>query len=203
MTDRVSHKWTGEQTRLLIKYRSENEKLFTKSKMAAKMQWQVFVKNAGLEGKVTGVQASKKWENLKQKYKEVRTPKTGSGNENGEYQWQYYEDMHAVMAAKHSIEPPLLGASLPLRAQDDTRKDTEEPSLDSSVNTESGHESPTPSTTKKKRKADTALEFLQEEVREEKKRFELQEAKIAERHEENAALMRQMLAICREMVDKM
>lgn len=82
-------------------------------------------------------------------------------------------------------------------------QDTEEPSLDSSVNTESGHESPTPSTTKKKRKADTALEFLQEEVREEKKRFELQEAKIAERHEENAALMRQMLAICREMVDKM
>ncbi|KAL2097808.1 hypothetical protein ACEWY4_007015 [Coilia grayii] len=197
-------RWTGEQTRLLIRFRSGNEKAFLKSKMASKMQWQIFVKDAGLEGKVTGMQASKKWENLKQQYKEVRLAKTGSSTENGEisYSWQYYEDMHAVMAWLSRGHQQ--GETLHLHDMDT--------SLDCSLES-SGPESPGASTQRileapatnrqRKRKADAALEFLQEEAREEKRRFEMQEAKCAARHEENADLMKQMLAICREMVQKM
>ncbi|KAL2082785.1 hypothetical protein ACEWY4_022603 [Coilia grayii] len=118
--------------------------------------------------------------------------------------WQYYEDMHAVMASKHCIDPPLLEASLPLMAQEDTSKVRHYICTSRVTRSQYTEDFGGPATNRqRKRKADAVLEFLQEEAREEKRRFELQEAKCAAWHEENADLMKQMLAICREMVQKM
>ncbi|CAL8339822.1 unnamed protein product [Gadus morhua 'NCC'] len=69
----------------------------------------------GMEGKVTRQQASKKWENLKKKYKDLRTPKTGSGTESGEVTvatWQYFDLMHEVLGARPAIDPPVLVSSI-------------------------------------------------------------------------------------------
>ncbi|KAF4116466.1 hypothetical protein G5714_003955 [Onychostoma macrolepis] len=103
-----------EETRQLIHFRAENEQKFLKSKYATKQLWETLIKEKGLEGRITGQQASKKWENLKQRYKELRTPKTGSGTDSGEVTaatWQFYEDMHEVLGARPSLDPPVVVAS--------------------------------------------------------------------------------------------
>ncbi|CAM4569819.1 unnamed protein product [Leuciscus chuanchicus] len=45
---------------------------------------------------------------------ELRTPKTGSGTERREVTaatWQYYEDMHEVLGARPSLDPPVVVVS--------------------------------------------------------------------------------------------
>ncbi|KAK0136840.1 hypothetical protein N1851_026969 [Merluccius polli] len=104
---------TPEETRRLIRFRAAKEKEFLKSKMGAKKQ--IFVEEIGLEDKVTGQQASKKWENLKKKYTDLRTPKTGLGTENGEVTvatWQNLDIMHEVLGARPAIDPPVIVSSL-------------------------------------------------------------------------------------------
>ncbi|CAL8290607.1 unnamed protein product [Arctogadus glacialis] len=62
-----THKWTPQETRRLINFRATRDN-------------ELFLEEMGMEGKVTRQQASKKWENLKKKYKDLRTPKTGVGD---------------------------------------------------------------------------------------------------------------------------
>lgn len=84
----------------LIQFWAENEDKFTEKKYASRMLWEKAVKDLVLEGKVTGEKASKKWENLKKRYKDLKQPKSGSGTDSGEKtmsNWQYYEVMHAVL----------------------------------------------------------------------------------------------------------
>ena len=45
---------------------------------------------------------------------DLKTPKTGSGTDSGEVTaatWQFYGDMHEVLGARPSVEPPVLVAS--------------------------------------------------------------------------------------------
>ncbi|KAL2096810.1 hypothetical protein ACEWY4_006017 [Coilia grayii] len=105
---------TPEETRRLIRFRAENEQRFMKSKAAAKQLWETLVKDLGLQGTITSQQASTKWENLKKKYKELKTPKTGSGTDAGETTastWQFFEEMHEVLGSRPSIDPPVVVAS--------------------------------------------------------------------------------------------
>ncbi|XP_029938433.1 serine/arginine repetitive matrix protein 2-like [Salarias fasciatus] len=105
---------TTDATRALIRFRDSNDKGFLKNKQAPKKLWEQFIKEHNLEGMVTPLQAAKKWDNLKQRYKELKTPKTGSGTDGGEEtaaSWVYFEDMHAVLGGRPSIDPPLLVAS--------------------------------------------------------------------------------------------
>lgn len=44
----------------------------------------------------------------------LRTPKSGSGTEDGEEtasSWAFYEDMHAVLGGTPALDPPVLVAS--------------------------------------------------------------------------------------------
>ncbi|CAL8360508.1 unnamed protein product [Arctogadus glacialis] len=81
-----THKWTPQETRRLIHFRATRDNEFLKSKMIASLTLfnlfilALFLEEMGMEGKVTRQQASKKWENLKKKYKDLRTPKTGVGD---------------------------------------------------------------------------------------------------------------------------
>ncbi|CAL8376513.1 unnamed protein product, partial [Gadus morhua 'NCC'] len=60
---------TPQETRRLINFRATRDNEYLKSKMIARKQWEIFLEEMGVEGKVTRQQASKKWENLKKKYK--------------------------------------------------------------------------------------------------------------------------------------
>ncbi|KAM4559120.1 uncharacterized protein PAE49_013635 isoform 1-T2 [Odontesthes bonariensis] len=47
----------------------------------------------------------------KSEKKQLRTPSTGGGTEDGQETattWQYYEAMHAVLGARPAMDPPLL-----------------------------------------------------------------------------------------------
>ncbi|KAM4712252.1 uncharacterized protein FYW61_021202 isoform 2-T2 [Anableps anableps] len=112
--NKETHKWTPQETRRLIRFRAENEHLFLKSKKAAKLLWETLIKELGLEGKVTSQQVSKKWENLKKKYKDLGMLKAGFGTDRGEVTpvtWQYFDDMHEVLGSRTSLEPPVVVAS--------------------------------------------------------------------------------------------
>ncbi|KAL2091629.1 hypothetical protein ACEWY4_013892 [Coilia grayii] len=98
---------TVEQTKGLIAFRVKNQEAFTKKKLASSCG----MKQLGLEGRVTGQQASKKWENLKMKYRKLRGPTTGSGTDEGEETaatWRYFEEMHAALGGKPAIDPSVL-----------------------------------------------------------------------------------------------
>ena len=69
-----------------------------------------------LEGVIDIKQAKKKWDNLVKKYRDLKTPKTGTGTENGEdtsASWPYFEAMDDALRHHHNINPPILISSIP------------------------------------------------------------------------------------------
>ncbi|MED6234460.1 hypothetical protein ATANTOWER_030581, partial [Ataeniobius toweri] len=60
---------TKEQTGQFIKLRGENDHLFTGAKNSATVAWRTILEKMGQQGKVTPLQAKKKWDNMKRKYK--------------------------------------------------------------------------------------------------------------------------------------
>ncbi|XP_062384166.1 uncharacterized protein LOC134071456 [Sardina pilchardus] len=196
-----SHKWTPEETRRLIRFRVARERDFLKSKMGAKKQWEIFLEEMGLEGKVTGQQASKKWENLKKKYKDLRNPRTGSGTDGGEVTvatWQYFDLMHEVLGARPSIDPPVIVSSL----QDPTAilMEIVEPSTPAPPTAPSTPIHPTtPDTTSptvlpppsRKRSRSLADQLAEEALQEQR------------RHEESEAKTDRFLVLFERLVDKL
>ncbi|CAL8329918.1 unnamed protein product [Gadus morhua 'NCC'] len=78
------YKWTDVDTAALISWRSTNEGMFTGRRNAAQKGFEEFIKVQGLEGKMEANKIKRKWENLKQKYKELKAPRTGVSTEGGE-----------------------------------------------------------------------------------------------------------------------
>ncbi|KAJ8367793.1 hypothetical protein SKAU_G00078210 [Synaphobranchus kaupii] len=71
----------------------------------------VFMKEMGLEGKVTVAFIKKKWENLKQKYKNPPTGRSTEGGEMTAATWKWYEAMDKALGSSHSITPVAIGSS--------------------------------------------------------------------------------------------
>ncbi|CAL8241896.1 unnamed protein product, partial [Gadus morhua 'NCC'] len=70
-----------------------------------------FIKVQGLEGKMEATKIKRKWENLKQKYKELKAPRTGVSTEGGETtaaSWKWYGPMDEALGGRPSISPPVL-----------------------------------------------------------------------------------------------
>ncbi|KAG1935835.1 hypothetical protein F2P79_019086 [Pimephales promelas] len=102
---------TDEEIDNLIRLRMELDSDFTGKRNSAKKAWIKVLQRIGLEGKVAPNQISKKWDNLKRKYKELRCPPTGTGTDSGEATaatWQWFSAMHEAIGGRPSIEPPIL-----------------------------------------------------------------------------------------------
>ncbi|CAM4558566.1 unnamed protein product [Leuciscus chuanchicus] len=107
-------KWTDEHTRKLIRWRVAHEALFTGKRNAAIKGFESFVVEQDLHGKATAAFVKKKWENLKQKYKDLKCPQTGRGTEDGETtaaSWKWYTAVDEAIGGRPSITPPALVAS--------------------------------------------------------------------------------------------
>ncbi|KAE8277864.1 hypothetical protein D5F01_LYC24096 [Larimichthys crocea] len=190
-TSSNGHKWSQAQTRRLIRFRADNEPRFLKSKASAKQQWQALISELELEGKVSSQQVSKKWENLKKRYKELKTGKSGAGTDAGEVtatNWQYFEDMHEVLGARPCMDPPLL---VDAGAEEEdipnpTTMDTVEPTPSPSPSPSSS--SPPP----KRRKSDHFMDFLEKES-----------LKEEERHRETQRNTERFLGLFERLLDKM
>ncbi|KAM3608120.1 uncharacterized protein V6R79_019415 [Siganus canaliculatus] len=118
---------TDEDTERLIKWRSDNEELFTGRRNAAQKGFdKEFIVTKSTVPILSYLECSsrtnalrakwrqdgpKKWENLKQKYKELKAPRTGVSTEGGETTaatWKWFQVMDEVMGQRPSITPPNL-----------------------------------------------------------------------------------------------
>ncbi|CAL8354232.1 unnamed protein product [Arctogadus glacialis] len=65
-------------------------------------------------GRLTIAFLKKKWENLKQKYKDLKNPPTGVSTEGGQTtaaSWKWFELMHETIGDRPSVTPPVLIAT--------------------------------------------------------------------------------------------
>ncbi|KAM4523772.1 uncharacterized protein V3H82_001917 [Fundulus diaphanus] len=200
--NKETHKWTPQETRRLIRFRAENEHLFLKSKKTAKLLWETLIKELGLEGKVTSQQVSKKWENLKKKYKDLGMLKAGFGTDGGEVTtvtWQYFDDMHKVLGDTSSLEPPVVVASFNADSITSFELKTEEFEPTEEAGFSSGTPSPVAAPdsptlspkNKRRRRTNPILDFLMEES-----------AKEQKRHEESEAKMERFLNLFEKLIEK-
>uniref|UniRef100_A0A8C7ZLR5 Si:dkeyp-38g8.5 n=1 Tax=Oryzias sinensis TaxID=183150 RepID=A0A8C7ZLR5_9TELE len=60
-----------------VKLRASNDHLFSGKRYASMWAWSAILKHMGLQCKMSHYQASKKWENLKKRYKELKYPPEG------------------------------------------------------------------------------------------------------------------------------
>ena len=100
----------------LITLRMKHDSLFVGKRFSAQEGWTAVIKDMEMISKIEIKTVKKKWENLLKKYRELKTPKTGSGTENGEYtssSWPYYDLMDSALRNHHNINPPVLVSSTP------------------------------------------------------------------------------------------
>ncbi|KAK9959287.1 hypothetical protein ABG768_009421 [Culter alburnus] len=173
---------SDEDTEKLIKLRAANGSLFTGRRNAAKLAWETVVKEMMLDGKVTGAQASKKWENLKKKYKELRNPPTGTGTDQGEPSactWRWFTLMHSPIGARASINPPVLISSAVATPPNSSNQPPSTSSASATPATALSPASPSDSSgnspktpTPKRRRKDSLLNFMQREADRDAQRFQ-------------------------------
>ncbi|CAL8260248.1 unnamed protein product [Merluccius merluccius] len=104
-----SYKMSEQDTRRLIKLRAANEALFTGKRNAAKAAWKAILKELGLLGKVSTYQMSKKWDNLKRRYKDLKYPPVGMETvADGAGSWPWFHLMNDAMEGRLGDSAPLL-----------------------------------------------------------------------------------------------
>ncbi|KAL3062249.1 hypothetical protein OYC64_002117 [Pagothenia borchgrevinki] len=146
----------------------------------------------GLQGKVTPLQAKKKWDNLKKKYNDCKYPGSGEGvsGKPTAASWPWFVD--EVLAQRPSISPPVLISSIP--------EDTPQPSAavgDQEVEEEvaDADSQPGPSQGRKRKGKDELLELIKEDIRHQREAEERKGKEYRER-------MDQLFSILEKIVDK-
>ncbi|KAG7497911.1 hypothetical protein JOB18_045796 [Solea senegalensis] len=72
-----TYKMTSKETEDFVKLRVLNDNLFSGKRNTTMTAWRAILKQMGLQHKMTHRQASKKWENLRKKHKELKNPPDG------------------------------------------------------------------------------------------------------------------------------
>ncbi|KAL6456113.1 hypothetical protein MHYP_G00359640 [Metynnis hypsauchen] len=102
-----SFKWTDANTADLIVWRVSNSNLFTGKRNTALRAFEQFVKEKDLEGKVMPAWVKKKWENLRQKYKDIKSLSLLGGDPCSS-QWKWYAIMDQALSGEITITPSIL-----------------------------------------------------------------------------------------------
>ncbi|XP_056435492.1 PH domain-containing protein DDB_G0287875-like isoform X2 [Gadus chalcogrammus] len=172
-------------------------------------QTRLDTKERRLLGKVTAPFLKRKWENLKQKYKDLKNTPTSVSTEGGETtaaSWKWFDLMHEAIGDRPSVTPPVLIATCAQGAVVFTAPSISTPERDMKVEAaeETALGSPTPTTTgtstasTPKRRRMYVVEVLQElksqdeqdwralqaEEREREKRREAEQARQAAEREQ-------------------
>ncbi|CAI5638216.1 unnamed protein product [Oreochromis niloticus] len=90
----------------LIKLRGENEHLFTGARNSAAAGWRAILEQMGLAGQINPLQAKKKWDNLKKKYKDCKYPASGEGvsGKTTAATWPWFVPMDEVLQMDEDVE---------------------------------------------------------------------------------------------------
>ncbi|XP_061898628.1 uncharacterized protein LOC133646830 isoform X3 [Entelurus aequoreus] len=97
----LSYKMTDQDTQRMIQLRAANEALFTGRRNAAKAAWKAIIQQLGLQGKVSTYQMSKKWDNLKRRFKDLKYPPAGMESvSDGAASWPWFHLMSEAMEGR-------------------------------------------------------------------------------------------------------
>ncbi|KAJ0003891.1 hypothetical protein NQD34_010105 [Periophthalmus magnuspinnatus] len=209
-------KWSEEQTVEFIRLRGENGHLFTGAKHSVSAAWRKILWELGLEGKVTHLQAKKKWENLQKKYKECKYPSSGEGAamKATAETWPWFAHMDEVLRQRPSINPPVLIASIPddtpgpstarQEQEEEEEKEEDDGGDDNGEDEEEDEEQPTPqqpqprgrgpAAQKRKRDSDF-VQLYREDLR---RQWEQDEREAEERRER----FERLFGLLEKLVDK-
>ncbi|CAL8369751.1 unnamed protein product [Arctogadus glacialis] len=89
-------------------------KTFSGGRATNAVGYKVFLEERGLLGRVTAPFLKRKWENLKQKYKDLKNTQTSVSTEGGETtaaSWKWFDLMHEAIGDRLSMTPPVLIAT--------------------------------------------------------------------------------------------
>ncbi|XP_062875071.1 trichohyalin-like [Trichomycterus rosablanca] len=106
-----SYIWTKDDTAELISWRIRNKALFTGRRNAALKGFEEFIKLRGLSGKIDPIKVKRKWENLKQRYKELKTctGRVGTGaEETSAASWKWFAAMDEALKQTPCKNEPIL-----------------------------------------------------------------------------------------------
>nr|XP_020455085.1 uncharacterized protein LOC109959780 [Monopterus albus] len=91
-----------------VKLRVSNSYLFSGRRNASMWAWRAILSHMGLQHKMTHCQASKKWENMKKRYKELKNPPDGV--KVFPETWPYFTLMDNAMEGRLEGNAPILKA---------------------------------------------------------------------------------------------
>ncbi|XP_049914980.1 uncharacterized protein LOC126399182 [Epinephelus moara] len=95
---------TNDEVLRLIDLRVANDNLFTGKRYTSKKAWIEITQLLDMGDRVTPIQVSKKWDNLKIQYK----ARGQTGGEETAATWPFYAQMHEAIGARPSIEQHVL-----------------------------------------------------------------------------------------------
>ncbi|CAL8237561.1 unnamed protein product [Boreogadus saida] len=153
----------------------------------------------GLQGKVTPLQAKKKWDNFnKKKYKDCKYPGSGEGvgGKPTAATWPWFVPMDEVLGQRHSTNAPVLIASIP--------ENTPGPStavVDQEVEDKDQEEERQPRSRKRDREEDM-FQLLKEDMRLQREAEERRAQAEERRANESREKMDRFFSILERLVEK-
>ncbi|XP_037316194.2 uncharacterized protein si:dkeyp-38g8.5 [Pungitius pungitius] len=102
------YKLSADEVEEFVKLRVSNKYLFSGRKNTSMWAWRAILKHMGLQHKMTHSQASKKWENMKKRYKELKNPSDGAKGLPGA--WPYFHLLDDAMEGRLEGSAPILKA---------------------------------------------------------------------------------------------
>ncbi|TDG96632.1 hypothetical protein EPR50_G00230890 [Perca flavescens] len=103
-----TYKMSANEIEEFVKLRVSNHYLFSGRRNTSMWAWRAILKHMGLQHKMTHSQASKKWENLKKRYKDLKNPPDGV--KVFPETWPYFNLLDDAMEGRLKGSAPILKA---------------------------------------------------------------------------------------------
>ncbi|PWA20091.1 hypothetical protein CCH79_00018663, partial [Gambusia affinis] len=103
-----TYKMSNKEIENFVKLRVSNSYLFSGLRNSSKWAWRAILKHMGLHHRMTHRQASKKFENLKKRYKELKNPPAGV--KVVPQSWPFFSLMDDAMEGRLQSSAPILKA---------------------------------------------------------------------------------------------
>ncbi|XP_036004823.1 uncharacterized protein si:dkeyp-38g8.5 [Fundulus heteroclitus] len=103
-----TYKMSNNEIQNFVKLRVSNSYLFSGLRNSSKWAWRTILKHMGLHQRMNHRQASKKWENLKKRYKELKNPPEGV--KAVPESWPFFNLMDDAMEGRLQGSAPILKA---------------------------------------------------------------------------------------------
>ncbi|KAM4569282.1 uncharacterized protein PAE49_008818 isoform 2-T2 [Odontesthes bonariensis] len=105
-----TYKMSRKEVEDFVKLRISNNNLFSGRRNTSKWAWRAILKHMGFQQKMTHCQASKKWENMKNRYKELKNPQ--DGKKVFPELWPYFSLMDDAMEGRLQASGPEIELTL-------------------------------------------------------------------------------------------